>query len=290
MIGVFDSGIGGLTVVKQIKRILPQYDLIYFGDTARVPYGNKSEALIKQYALQDAKFLIKHGAKVIVVACNTVSAVALEKLRSDLAVPFFGVIEPAWQAAVAATVSGRIGVIGTRATINSNVFLKQLKAMKNDSPIEVNSALNEPAFLRKNRALPKKLKFKLKLFSQTAPLLVPLIEENYFNKPETVKILKQYLYPLKQAQIDTLILGCTHYPIIYDLIAKKMKQVRIIDSAASVARQLSDYLDTNQDLARSLSRRGQTRFFVSDLTPHLNIVARNFMGKSINLESTETEF
>lgn len=128
---------------------------------------------------------------------------------------------------------------------------------------------------------------KVKIFIQEAPLLVPLIEENHIHKPETVKILKQYLHPLKQAQIDTLILGCTYYPIIYDLISSKLKKVKIINSATQVAIKLKDYLLNNQDLDRTLSKRRQERYFVSDLTPHLNEVARNFMGRAINLELSE---
>lgn len=149
MIGIFSSGIGGLTVVKEIKKALPFYDLVYFGDTARAPYGNKSEKLIKQYALQDADFLIKYGTKIIVVACNTVAAVALNELLTKISIPVLEVITPALQSALATTVSGRIGVIGARATINSGAFYKQQKILSTSDNIDSPSNLNEPAFIRK---------------------------------------------------------------------------------------------------------------------------------------------
>ncbi len=283
MIGIFDSGIGGLTVVKEIKKILPQYDLVYFGDTARVPYGNKSTDLIRHYAEKDADFLLQQGAKIIVVACNTVSAVALDYLRSKISVPIFGVIKPALQAALQVTKSGRIGIIGTRATINSGAFTKELKVLSVNQS-EDQTSINIPAFVRRRQKIKQSVNKKIKIFFQAAPLLVPLIEENYVHKPEAVRILRQYLQPLKQAQIDTLVLGCTHYPIIYDLIHSKMKNVAIINSATYLAQELKEFLTTNPEVDRNLFKRQQVRYFVSDLTPHTNDVAKNFMGKNINLE------
>lgn len=288
MIGIFDSGIGGLTVLKEIKRLLPFYDLVYFGDTARVPYGNRSSALINQYAQEDANFLIKMGAKIIVVACNTVSAVALENLRNNFPVPIFGVIQPALRAALQVTKSGRIGVIATRATISSNAFTKELKVLNLHGKENItDSNINVPAFVRRQQQIKKTADQKIKIFYQIAPLLVPLIEENYIYKSEAVKIIKQYLQPLKKEQIDTLILGCTHYPIIYDLISTKMKNAKIINPALQVAKELKDFLLSNPDIDRSLSKRKQIRYFVSDLTPHLNDIAKNFMGQNINLEKVE---
>lgn len=289
MIGIFDSGIGGLTVLKEIKKLLPLYDLIYFGDTARVPYGNKSTALINQYAQEDTDFLLKMGAKIIVVACNTVSAVAIENLRKNFNIPIFGVIQPALQAALQVTKSGRIGVIGTRATVNSNAFSKELKTLNVNNNTETTSvnSINVPAFIRQHQKNKKTVEKRIKIFYQIAPLLVPLIEENYIHKSEAIKIVKQYLQPLKKEQIDTLILGCTHYPIIYDLISGKMKNVKIINPAIQVANELKDFLIANQEIDRSLAKRKQVRYFVSDLTPNLNEVAKNFMGKNVNLEIGE---
>lgn len=290
MIGIFDSGIGGLTVLKEIKKILPQYDLVYFGDTARVPYGNKSTNLIKQYAQADADFLWKMGAKIIIVACNTASAVALDDLRKNFTVPIFGVIQPALQSALQVTKSGRIGVIGTRATVNSGAFTKELKVLNIDNEEDKSvAAINVPAYVRKQQKVKKSAIKKIKIFYQAAPLLVPLIEENYIYKSETIKIVKQYLHPLKKEQIDTLILGCTHYPIIYDLISAKLKNVKIVNPATQVAQELKDFLLNNPEIDRSLAKRKQARYFVSDLTPNLNDVAKNFMGKNINLELAEIE-
>jgi glutamate racemase len=287
MIGIFDSGVGGLTVVKEVKKKLPGYDLIYFGDTARVPYGNKSAELIKQYALEDAQFLLSRGAKLIIVACNTASAVALDYLRANISVPVFGVIQPALQAALEMTQNNRVGVIGTRATVNSGAFQKCLLALQGPDNSIDNRDVQKPAFMRKRSVKNHSLIKKTKLFFQAAPLLVPLIEENYLDRPETARILKHYLQPLKAEQIDTLILGCTHYPIIQSLIEKKLKQVKVINSAERVSQELKDFLGHNQSIDRSLAKRREARFFVSDLTPHLTDIAKQFLGQRINLEVVE---
>lgn len=287
MIGIFDSGIGGLTVMQAIRKELPSYDLLYFGDTARVPYGNKSTELIQKYALQDAEFLLSQGAKMIVVACNTASAVALDFLQDKLDIPVFGVIEPAVRGALAATNNGNIGVIGTRATVNSGVFSKAMTVIQVEgSTNKKESDVNVPAFMRKGGKLKavKKSKIKIKVFSQAAPLLVPLAEEGYIDKPETVRIIKRYLMPLKLKSIDTLILGCTHYPILKSAIQAKVRDVTIIDSASYLAKGLRDYLSANKDLDRQLSKRKEERYFISDLTPYSQEVAQRFLGKKINLE------
>lgn len=287
MIGIFDSGIGGLTVVKEIKKTLSAYDLVYFGDTARVPYGNKSTKLIQKYALQDAEFLLSKGAKVIVVACNTASAVALDFLQDKLDIPVFGVIEPAVRAALAATKNGNIGVIGTRATVNSGVFDRAIRVIRTASNEKDKvKDVNVPAFMRKGgrRIKEKYLKTKIRVFSQAAPLLVPLAEEGYIDRPETVRIIKRYLMPLKLKSIDTLILGCTHYPILKSAIQAKVKDVIVIDSASYVAKDLKQYLSVNTDLDRQLSKRKEERYFISDLTPNSQEVAQRFLGKKINLE------
>lgn len=274
-------------MVKEIKKALPAYNLVYFGDTARVPYGNKSNELIKKYALQDAEFLLSQGAKLIVVACNTASAVALDYLQEELDIPVFGVIKPAVKAALNVTLNGNIGVIGTRATVNSGVFDKALMAIQTvAASANKDRDINVPAFMRKgDRQIKQRdLKIKIKVYSQAAPLLVPLAEEGFIDKPETVRIIKRYLMPLKLKNIDTLILGCTHYPMLKEVIKTKAKNIMIIDSAVYLAQELAQHLSQDLELNRQLSKRKQERYFVSDLTPHSPEVAERFLGKKINLE------
>ena len=191
MIGIFDSGIGGLTVVKEIFKQLPQYQITYFGDTARTPYGNKSKELITKYAFEDTDFLLKKGAKLIVVACNTASAVASEELKNRYKdIPIFEVITPAVDKAIKVTQNKRIGVIGTKATVQSRIYEKQINKLNKD----------------------------IKVLPKACPLFVPLAEEGWIKKPETKMIAKKYLHSLKIQQIDALILGCTHYPLLKELI------------------------------------------------------------------------
>lgn len=251
MIGIFDSGIGGLSVVKTIERHLPDCNLIYFGDTARFPYGIKGPEVIKKYSRENAEFLISQGAKIIIVACNTASAVALEYLKQQFpAVPIFGVIEPAAIAAVKITKNGRIGIIGTRATINSGIYKQKLK--------EINSNLN--------------------IYSEACPLLVSLIEEGWTDRPETKTILAEYLKPLKARKIDTLILGCTHYPFIKNLIQKEMGGgVKLIDCGEALAKQLSD-------LDIQMPANGTNEFYVSDLGTNFQFLAQKWLNKKINLK------
>ena len=185
-IGVFDSGIGGLTVVKRISSYLPQEDVVYFGDTARVPYGSKSNSTVVEYSLQDARFLISKNVKAIVVACNTASSTALDELKNSFNVPIIGMIEPGSQMAVKETRNKRIGVIGTRATITNQAYSKTIKSI-------------DP---------------HIKVFERACPLFVPLAEEGWINHQATRLIAEEYLEGLKQYDIDTLVLGCTHYPIL----------------------------------------------------------------------------
>ena len=191
MIGVFDSGIGGLTVVNALMAQLPGYDIVYFGDTARTPYGSKSPATVLRYARQNTEFLLTHNARMIVMACNTASSIATNDLTTSFDVPIFEVISPAVELALTQSRRGRIGVMGTRATIKSDVYAKKIRALRPE----------------------------MQVYSQACPLLVPLVEEGWLNRPETAMIVKKYLHPLKVRQIDTLILGCTHYPIIRNQIS-----------------------------------------------------------------------
>ncbi|MEJ2656501.1 MAG: glutamate racemase [Desulfobacterales bacterium] len=188
MIGIFDSGIGGLTVVRSVMEHLPGYDIVYFGDTARTPYGTKSADTVINYSLENIDFLLQHGAKIVVIACNTASSVASIRVAETFDVPIFEVVTPASEQAVNRSEISVVGIIGTRATVKSGIYEKKIKKMKPEA----------------------------KVYSVACPLLVPLVEEGWMKKPETMMIIKKYLLPLKVRQIDTLILGCTHYPLLKD--------------------------------------------------------------------------
>lgn len=261
MIGIFDSGIGGLTVVKGIMDTLPGHDIVYFGDTARTPYGTKSARTVIDYSLQNTRFLIDNGAKMIVMACNTASSVATEAVREAFDVPVYEVVSPAVDLCLASTKKDIIGVIGTRATIASGIYEKKIK--------------------EKNP--------RASVHCAPCPLLVPLVEEGWFKKPETRMIVKKYLHPLKVRQIDTLILGCTHYPVIKDIIAHKIgKRVRIIDSSTAIATEIKDYLAKHPDFDKKLTKTHTTRFFVSDITPQFHKTAKTIIGWNISLEAADT--
>jgi glutamate racemase len=258
MIGIFDSGIGGLTVARAVKQTLPRRDIVYLGDTARTPYGNKTAKTVVKYALENTEFLIRQGAKIIVMACNTASSVAFEAVREEFDAPVFEVISPAVEAALAASRKDAIGVIGTRATIRSGVYEKKIKAMRPDAGVH----------------------------SAPCPLLVPLVEEGWLKKPETAMIVKKYLHPLKTRQIDTLILGCTHYPVLKDLIQRKIgKRVRVIDSAESSARSIARTLEENPDLDARLGKNDALRICVSDLTDQFKKTAREILKMNVSFET-----
>lgn len=257
MIGIFDSGLGGLTVVKAVMEHLPGYDLTYFGDTARTPYGSKSAETVSGYARENTDFLIDKGARLIVVACNSASSVATDRLKSDYDVPVFEVITPAVDMALTATRKHAIGIIGTRATINSGVYQK--KILKRDPGASVHTA--------------------------PCPLLVPLVEEGWMKKPETRMIVKKYLLPLKTRQIDTLILGCTHYPLLKDIIQIKIgRRVTVIDSSVAVAQQIKAYIAAETGLGTDLPRNGTARFYVSDVTEQFKKIAPSMLKRKIRLE------
>ncbi len=257
MIGIFDSGIGGMTVARAVEHILPNSPLLYFGDTARTPYGNKSANTIINYSLRNTEFLLEKGAKLIIIACNSASSVATQKLREEFKVPIIEVISPAARKAVAETTSGRIGIIGTRATVKSDIYRKTLTALRPD----------------------------LKVYSESCPLLVPLVEEGWIAKKETKMIIRRYLHPLKNRQIDTLILGCTHYPLLKNLIQTRIgKKVSLIDSSVEAATSLQDLLLTNPDLiADSDSSEPRHAFYVSDLTDAAAKVAAAIFGRPMEI-------
>lgn len=249
MIGIFDSGIGGLTVVRELLRQAPNASFVYLGDTARTPYGNKSKETIERYALEDAAFLISHGVTAIVVACNTVSALAIDALRSRSdGFPIFDVITPAVEDALVVT-KGRIGVIGTRSTIGSGIYQNRLKAASK----------------------------KVAMVVKACPLFVPLVEEGWLDDPETKRISKHYLYPLRSQNIDTLILGCTHYPLLKPIIQRFMgRHVRLIDSATSVVQRLLTEIE--------IEHTGSQAYYFTDVSPHSVEIARQWIGRKIQFE------
>jgi glutamate racemase len=257
LIGVFDSGIGGLTVVRSLRRQLPDYDILYFGDTARTPYGTKSPETVIQYAIEDAEILIRKGAQMLVVACNSASSVATEVLKDRFDVPILEVISPAVQMAVSDPKKTRVGVIGTRATVNSGIYRDKIKALRPE----------------------------MKVFGQPCPLLVPLVEEGWLNKAETRKIVKKYLYPLKVKQIDVLILGCTHYPLLKDLIRIKIgKRVTVIDSSEALSDAVMAFLRDNREIDGRLGRGGTCQFCVSDVTEQFQKIANTILKRNVGLE------
>jgi glutamate racemase len=257
MIGIFDSGIGGLTVVKRVFEILPGYQILYFGDTARTPYGGRSREVIQKYALEDAEILIENGAKIIIIACNTVSAVAFDFLKEKIKLPIFEVVTPAVEKAIQITRNKRIGVIGTRATVSSKIFEKLIH--------------------EKNP--------QIQVFQNPAPLLVPLVEEGWLKKPETRMIVKKYLLPLKLKQIDTLILACTHYPFLKEIIQRKVGQrVKLVDPGEEVVLKIKKFLTQNPEIEKSLIKDEKHKFMVSDLTPKFQEMAKNWLGREVRLE------
>jgi len=263
LIGVFDSGIGGLTIVKELVRKLPDYSFVYFGDTARTPYGTKSPETIIAYAIQDAEFLLEHGAKIIVVACHSASSVATEALRKRFPhVPIFEVVTPSVNKALSVTKRKIIGVIGTRATISSGVYQRRVAAI-------------DPT---------------VKVYGNACPLLVPLVEEGWLKKPETRSIVKKCLIPLKMRGIDTLVLGCTHYPVLKPIIqAKAGRRVTLVDPAEEVAEEVAGFLKKHQELDQTLKREGELKIYVSDLTEAFERVARLFMGRKVPLLKADCE-
>ena len=257
MIGIFDSGIGGLTVVRSLMGHLPGYDITYFGDTARTPYGSKSPETVIGYALENTEFLLNRGAKIIVMACNTASSVAADSVAKRYAIPMFEVVTPATEQAVKASGKLKVGVIGTRATVNSGIYDKKIKELNPE----------------------------IKVYSAACPLLVPLVEEGWLKKPETVMIIKKYLHPLKVRQIDTLILGCTHYPLLKDKIQRKIgKNVIIIDSSIAVAEKVKSFLDTHPEVDHLLGKKDEFRLFVSDITEQFEKTARITLKRKVFLE------
>lgn len=252
-IGVFDSGIGGLTVVKALIEDLPSESIIYFGDTARVPYGTKSKSTIVKFSLENVEFLLRFGVKCIVIACHTSSSWALPTLRKYFKVPIVGVIRPGALAAARQTRNKRIGVIGTNATINSRAYETTIQRI-------------DPA---------------IKVFSQRCPLFVPLVEEGWLNGSISRQVAKKYLAPLTRQRIDTLILGCTHYPLLASTIHQVLgAHVALVDSAKQTAIEVRGVL-MGTDALCDRRHPPRYRFFVTDEPQHFTRVGHRFLGHVI---------
>lgn len=254
-IGIFDSGIGGLTVVHEIFQRLPDERVVYFGDTARVPYGNRSSHVVQRFAIQDASFLMAQNVKMIIVACNTVSSVALDQLMQRLHVPILGVVRPGINAALKATHNNRIGVIGTRGTIMSGAYEIQLKVLRKETTI----------------------------ISHPCPLFVPLAEEGWLDGDVTRRVARIYLTPLKEARIDTLILGCTHYPLLKPVIREVLgESVKLIDSAEETAKVVAEKLSID-GIGNKAEEMPRHAFFVSDIPHRFQEVGERFLGRRLEL-------
>jgi len=248
-IGIFDSGVGGLTVQRAILDALPSADTLYLGDTARVPYGTKSAETVTQYSLRNARFLARHGIELLVVACNTASAVALPALRAELAVPVVGVVEPGARVAARASRAGRIGVIGTQGTVASGAYQAAIRRAREEAEV----------------------------IARACPLFVPLAEEGWTDPADEVVrgIVRRYLAPIAEAGVDTLVLGCTHYPLLEAAIARELPGVARVDSARAVAAEIRGRLGDGAE------RSGTHRFFVTDAPEKFLAVAGRFLGRPV---------
>jgi glutamate racemase len=247
-IGIFDSGVGGLTVQRAILDALPGVDTFYLGDTARVPYGTKSAETVTQYSLRNARFLARHGIDVLVVACNTASAVALPALRAELSVPVVGVVEPGARVAARASRTGRVGVIGTPGTVASGAYQEAIRRERPDAAVT----------------------------SRACPLFVPLAEEGWTDPADEVVrgVARRYLAPLREAGVDTVVLGCTHYPLLAGAIGAELPGVALVDSASAVAADVRARFG-------SPAREGEHRFFVTDAPDRFLSVAGRFLGRPV---------
>lgn len=260
-IGVFDSGMGGLTTVRELERRLPNEDIIYFGDTGRVPYGSRSPETILRYARQDVAFLRTFDLKAIVIACGTVSSIALEQLEQECPMPMIGVVEPAAQAAAKATGNGKVGLIGTKGTISSGAYVRALRELRPE--VEVTA--------------------------QACPLFVPLVENGRFRKGDSLVelVVKEYLEPFRAAGVDTMILGCTHYPLLTEAIGAYMgPEVTLISSGAACIETVARVL-ANNGLESDKKEVGTRRYFASDSPESFEELASIFLGEDIRHQAVQ---
>lgn len=261
-IGVFDSGLGGLTVVKELHRLLPNENIVYFGDTGRVPYGTRSKETIIKYAQQDISFLLSHNVKMIIAACGTVSSTLPAAISDAIGVPYLAVVLPAAQAACAMTQNERVGVIATTASIRSNAYGKAIRNIRPETHV----------------------------FGNGCPLLVPLVEAGLIQKDNEITRLtvKMYLEPLMRENIDTLILGCTHYPLIYDIINEVLDyKVTLIDPGQQAARYTLSFLTENGMLTEE--ETGHTSYFVTDQVSGFFETASIFLGEDVGTDVQQVE-
>jgi glutamate racemase len=252
-LGVFDSGVGGLTVVRALRQLLPSESIVYLGDTARLPYGSKSPDTIRRFAKEDCAFLLSRGVKAIVVACNTATAHALPDLQATLNVPVVGVIEPGVEAALADANAQRIGIIATQGTIRSHAYQHAI-------------ALRRPDVM---------------ILEQATPLLVPLVEEDWITHDATLSVLHTYLDPMLDRGMDTLLLACTHYPLLMPVLKTLLgDSVRLVDSATTCAEHVRRQLEA-QDLTAGLSGKGKLSLCLTDLSEQFETLARRFLGSRL---------
>ncbi|MGQ9817946.1 MAG: glutamate racemase [bacterium] len=248
-IGIFDSGIGGLTVVKEIRKILPQEDIIYLGDTARLPYGTKSFDSIVQFSRENTKFLLDRHVKCVIIACYSSTSVALEILQKEFSVPIIGVIKPGAKKAKELTKNNKIGVIGTSLTIQSGSY--------------------EKAF--------KELNANVEILGKPCPLFVPLVEEGLIDHPATEMIARMYLEPLKQEGIDTLLLGCTHYPLLLNIIRKILGDINYVDASQELSWELASFL--NQSNLLNYEGKGSITIYLTDFSINFKEIGERFLGE-----------
>ncbi len=288
MIGIFDSGLGGLTVLKEIRKVLPAYDYMYLGDTLHLPYGNRSDEAIFELSRRACDYLFSQGCKLIIIACNTASAKALRKLQQEYLPAvnlqisplllrqaqdsvemtnknILGVVRPVAEK-IAKLGYEKIGMIGTKGTVNSNIYVLELKEQ----------------MIKEQRS--SEAEFKISVEQQATPLLVPLIEEGWLNEPETESILSKYLKPLQEKGVQCLILGCTHYP----LLIKKIKKILgpscyVPNPSEIVAESLKDYLIKHSELEKKLPKNGRVSYFVTDLNDNFRQVAEALFGEKIKI-------
>lgn len=253
-VGIFDSGIGGLTVFKEVRKEVPYEDIVYFGDTAHVPYGTKSKETITRFSIDNVLFLQSFDVKMVIVACNTASSLALEALQQRFTMPVIGVIEPGAREALQRTKNGRIGVIGTKSTIGSNAYETCLKRL-------------DPA---------------VKVYSNACPLFVPFVEEGWLDGEVVTKVARTYLETLKTFKIDTLILGCTHYPLLAPVIRKIMgSKVGLVNSAEETAKEAKRLLAKTGLEAAARAKAPSLRFYVSDEPEQFRTLGERFLGRTI---------
>jgi glutamate racemase len=253
-IGIFDSGVGGLTVVKQVLNELPNENIIYFGDTARVPYGTKSRETITHFAMQDVRFLLSFDVKMIIVACNSVSSNSIDILKRKFEVPVIGVIEAGAEAACYYSKQKKIGIIGTDATVESNAYERHIR---------------------------EKCRAEL-IYSRSCPLFVPLAEEGFTEGEIPEKIANKYLEHFKDIEVDTLVLGCTHYPLLAGIIQKIMgNNVKLIDPGIEVSKKVRNILNIN-DMYNDSVYKGEVKYYLSDIPRRFEKVAENFLGGPIS--------